>query len=751
MTNRGHHLARVLILTGGLVAPAVALNVFINLQAVSLPIGAPQDLVKISGISQPRQADLSDWFGSTPRLSGITVASWGRATWVRRAGSERVDLIVSDHALLPVLGLTPSEGRGFDRRDLSEPGVALVTEGFRRRAFPGRPVLGEVLVLNGQAFQVVGVVPDALRRLGRVDIIVPRYEHRYWGLNLGTGSALAQQMILGRLAPGTSVQELLREMERLQRLQETTGGGHSTVSVTKLIEVLSGPVIPTLRAAATGAAAIFALALVAVFMLAALHTIERFEEFSIRIALGATRVRVGLEAFRPWMPALLTSTALAVSVGSAIVEGIRRTLPSLGDAHPSPGLSWGGIALVAGVLGLVAAAGSQLPLAYAQAAGLNLSIAQFRRRRGSLVSLGMAVACALTISLLCGALTATIGMARQAGRPIGIEPGGVSTLAIDLGENLTREQALQAWAALDSGLGGQPLALISFPPWIGNGPRLWVGGSNPSSGTLSPVSYVMGTVVPTLRIPLLSGIDPFVGKAISSEVLLSKSLADRLKVGIGGSVSVGDDPRRVAGVVADVEDPFDAPESPRLRVYESLSSARATSAILVGRMPGSALPGVKASVERLIPSASVAGAVSLDALLLDRLQTQKLWTAVLNWYAVFATVLTALGLHALAARLLVQRSRELGIRLALGATNSAVQRALFGPLLLPGVSGLAGGMGLGYLVSLQIAAAMTWANPTEARTYFAVLVLALVVAGAAAAPVLTRAARLQVAQLIRDL
>ena len=644
----------------------------------------------------------------------------------------------------------PLEGRGFDRRDLAEPAVALVTEGFRRRLFPDRPVLGEVLVLNGQSFQVVGVVPDALRRLGRVDVIVPRFEHRYWGLNLGTGSAFAREMIVGRLAPGTSVQELLLEMERLQRLQETTSA-HSTVSVAKLADVLSGPVIPTLRAAATGAAALFALAVIAVFMLAAMQTVERFEEFSIRIALGATRLRVGQQAFRPWLLALLASTAMATALGSAVVVGIKGTLPSLGDAHSTHGLSWGGMALVAGVLGMVAAVGSQLPLAYAQAAGLSLSLEGSRRRRGWMVSFGMTVACALTISLLCGALTATVGLARQAGRSIGIEPEGVSTLAIDLGENLTREQTAQMWTALDTGLGGQSLALIAFPPWVGNDSRLWVGGSDRSNGAMSPVSYVMGTVVDTLRISLLSGFDPFVAQASSTEVLLSKGLADRLKVGPGGIVGVGGDPRRVAGIVADVEDPFDAPESPRLRVYASLWLARVPSAILVARIPGSALADLKAATERVIPKASVTSAISLDALLLGRLQTQKLWTAILNWYAVFATVLTALGLYALLSRLFVQRSKELGIRLALGATNRSTQLALLAPLLMPGLVGLSGGLGLGYLVSLQIAAAMAWADAADGSTYLAVVLLALAVAGIAAAPVLTRTARLQVAQLIRDL
>ncbi len=741
-------LTRFIVLVTGLLGPVVVFEAMRAAFVERLPFGHPENLVLIKGAAQPGKLEFADWFGATPTVSGLTILSYGRATLAGEGVGRRVEVLTADHMTLHVLGLSPLAGRPFSREDLTSVNTALVSPAFWRRELGGTS-LARQLRLNGRSYDVIGVAPEALSRLGRFDIVLPRNEGRFWGSPMGQGETPWDQMILGRRTAGASVADVQREIERLQRLRERSTQ-HSTVTVTSLRDALTSPALPTLRALSLAAAVLFLLAAVTVGMLAAMQSAERLHEFNIRAALGATGGRLHVEGMRPWLAAMAPAAVFAICLAVPLSSASRKALPSLGE----PAMASGAVILATSALVILlllsAFVGTHIPMRLSGIGLFGGAPLTPRQTRGPMGAWVVGAQLSLSLGLICAATVAGLGLHDQFSRDLGLSTEDIQAFQIDLGEGQPLPDLSRAWRRLRVEALGHEGSFGEAMPWMS--PRsLWV--TNPSSheGGLVGITQVSSGFFSLLGIRFRAGSDPFLGGPSTSEVVVSDVLAKRLAIEVGSVVEIDDEPRRVAGVVNAVNDITKGVDGATMQAYIGIDSATppASATVLLRGSAREALRA-KARVEAALPDAAVSDPSSLTTAFGKRLERQRLGTALLCVYASLACVLAGLGLHGLMCRRVSQVRREIGVRLALGADQRTIHRELLRPLMLPVVVSAIVGVFVGLQLSSAVAALILWARPLEPGNYAISVLGALLVAVVAAWPALRAASRVQPADLLRE-
>lgn len=749
----GPALTRVLALTAAMLGPAVVLEAMRVAFIDPLPFHDPQNLVSITGVSQPHGRDYIDLFAEARTLQAATCLRYGRVTWSRPGGSRRVDVLEGDHMTLSVLGLTPLQGRHFSRADLKSPRTALVSRKFLEEELGGGPSgLERALQLNGSVYQVVGVAPDSLARLGAFDVLLPRIEGRSYGLPMGESPSFLSNLTLARKVSRVSMIEVQQEMARLQRTQEGPGLGHSMVGVRGLQMVLTNPALPTLATLSFAALVLLLLSAVTIGMLAALLAAERVQEFAIRTALGATVSRLRVEAVRPWLQAMVPAIATSVLLSTVLSRFIRSALPSLGEI---PSFSTKAVLLTVAI-GLVLTTVAFVCTLIPQQLALHLGFAHgalSAAHRGAALGrlLGMAQV-ALSVALFCGAAVATRGLIDQSQRDLGIVSGGVQVIEMDLGEGRKPEALRADWNRLVAAVGDREanLSFGSTLPWAPTS-SWWMTNPTDGLGTMVGVTRVGAGFFSTLGIQFREGADPFSSGNETNDVVVSEEVARLLRVRTGAVVKVNDDLRRVAGVVNVVYDPTRGPGSvwPQMYLMANTGTRSEASASVFLRGSAREALAVRARIEATLPHASISPPSPLAGLLSSRLQRQRLGTQVLAGYAITAALLVIFGLSALMRRRVAQRMSEVGVRLVLGASRSQIDKAMLSAVTAPALLGTVLGVLLGFRLSETVASVMPWAKPLDPSVYALSALGGLLVVLISAWPALRLASRARPADLLR--
>ena len=750
----GPALTRVLALTAAMLGPAVVLEAMRVAFIDPLPFHDPQNLVSIGGVSQPRGRDYIDLFAEARTLQAATSLRYGRVTWSRPGGSRRIDVLEGDHMTLRVLGLTPLQGRDFSRADLKSPRTALVSRKFLEEELGGGPSgLERALQLNGSIYQVVGVAPDSLARLGTFDVLLPRIEGRSYGLPMGETPSFLRSLTLARKVSRVSMIEVQQEMARLQRSQEGPGFGHSMVGVRGLQVVLTNPALPTLATLSFAALVLLLLSAVTIGMLAAMLAAERVQEFAIRTALGATVSRLRAEAVRPWLQAMVPAIATSVLLSTVLSRFIRSALPSLGEI---PSFSTESVLLTVAI-GLVLTTVAFVCTLIPQQIALHLGFANGALSPAHRVAalgrlLGM-VQVALSVALFCGAAVATRGLIDQSQRDLGIVSGGVQVIEMDLGEGRKPEALRADWNRLVAAVGDREanLSFGSTLPWAPTS-SWWMTNPADGLGAMVGVTRVGAGFFSTLGIQFREGADPFSSGNETNDVVVSEEVARLLRVRTGALVEVNDDMRRVAGVVKVVYDPTRGPGSvwPQMYLMANTGTRSEASASVFLRGSAREALAIRARIEATLPHASISPPSPLAGLLSSRLQRQRLGTQVLAGYAITAALLVIFGLSALMRRRVAQRMSEVGVRLALGASRSQIDKAMLSAVTAPALFGTVLGVLLGFRLSETVASLMPWAKPLDPLVYALSALGGLLVVLISAWPALRLASRARPADLLRQ-
>ncbi|HJR61894.1 MAG TPA: ABC transporter permease [Vicinamibacterales bacterium] len=711
-------------------------------------------------VSQP---NFLDWRSQSRTFERIAASGGAGFTLTSGGDPEIIRASAVTEDFLPVLGATPSLGRNF-RSEEDRPGgrtnVAILTHRFWQRRLASSPgVLGTTLTLDGRPFEVIGVLPASFAWGGdRLDLFVPlapdparsRADHRL--------------LVIGRLAPGVSLEQAESEMNgiaaQLGRQYPDSNGGWSV-----RLRGFYDWFVPqetrdslTILMSAVGLVLLIACGNVASLMLA--RGASRQKEISVRIALGAERSRIVRQLLVESMLIALIAGALGLAIASVgtkllIAAGPAAGVPRLDELTIDTRVF--GFALATAILsglffGLVPALQASRPqiAETLKDASRGASAGAGRQRlRSTLVVAEVALSVALLIG--AGLLLRSFARLQQ------VEPGFEIDRLVTMRVNLPRTAypaAADARAfyerllSLVGALPGVRAAATSsgVPLTSGNTmSELRIPGQTTTPGV--PVSADWRLVSPgyfaSMNIPL-RGRDfdqrdvPKPGGRAMLVTIVSETMARRFWPGedpIGKTVVISSfdrDPHTIIGVAGDVRS-FGLDTEVGPMVYGSaMAYAGWNPMSLVVRSalddPLSHADGIRGAIRQIDPKVPVYEVREAGDLLTESFGSRRFNMYLLGCFAAIAMTLAAVGLFGVLAYLVSQRSRDIGIRLALGAARGDIVRLIVGQGMGLAIAGAALGVMLALTTVHKMQSLIFSVSPRDPLTFVAVPVVLLAVA-----------------------
>lgn len=688
---------------------------------------------------------------------------------------------------LEALQVRPHLGRLFTRADeaAGASDKVILTYGTWRDLLGSDPaVLGRRLVLDGRGLEVVGVLPrDFLTPFARGEGLFKIEPNAYTANARGSHAFEA----VGRLAPGATLagarEELALFAAREAQAHPDTSLGLGA-AVTPLREALTRdsrqPLLFLL--AATGLLLVIACVNVTNLFLARAAARER--DMAVRLALGAGRrdllatflaeallvagsgVALAL-LFAQGLLGLLEPLLLRSAPASLLAGGMRLSLPALAL---SLGLTLT-CALVVALAPTLQADRLSLRMVLSES-GRGLTSQRGQRFRQALVSaqVGLCLLLVLSTALFMRSLLWIEG------RDPGFRAAGRLTFTVSLPARTyaTEDQIarfyqalvprLQALPGVASAAGGRVL------PFSGSRARTIVyrEGQDPNRPG-DTLEADMNLITPdwfrTLGTPLVEGRLPQASDLQDGlrRIWISRSLAQRLYPGLsavgrrmhsgaGGDTTPDDPPLEIAGVVADVHDRNleRAPEDRFWLLHAHYPDPTLALVLETDASPAALRPALQAALRSLDPDLPVTGLDRLQDLLERSFQGRRMVTALLGGFTLLALLLAAVGIHGVVAFQVAQRTREIGIRMALGAEVGQVLALILGQ----GLRLTAWGLGIGLLADLALARVIRsqihGVQPLDPLSLFAALALLGLSAALASLLPALRAARVDPAIALRS-
>ncbi|HYN08975.1 MAG TPA: ADOP family duplicated permease [Vicinamibacterales bacterium] len=735
---------------------------------------------RVISASWPSFADWRD------RLTSFDGLAASRSAAFSIVDPEHPDRVIGRQAtwnFLRVVGVPPAMGRDFSQDDdrPGAAGVVIIRHEFWQRAYGGAPdIVGQTIRLNGTAKTIVGVLPEGFGFARSADVweTVGQYLVEGNGL-LDRGNHTGLNGI-GRLKPGVSEQTARTELRTvaasLSKEYPNTNSG-----ITADLEPLATRVVGDTKAvlwslfAAVGCLLLIACVNVANLLVA--RGASRQQELALRSALGCGRFRLIRQLLVESLVLSLAGAALGLAAGWGLLTALLALAPTDTPRLAEVGLDASavlfalGAALISGLLfGLLPALsssgvhGSQL-LVRSLRAGTSSATSRVRR-------VLIAVEVALALVLLTGAgLTLRTMHALSSLNP-GFDPTGVLTARITVGGQGWDAERVRAFsrdllAELRRLPGVTHAALaLSLPVEGSQWGSVFIVGDKPvppraelPSAAFAPVS---DEYFQALKVRLVAGrfFTPQDTDTSPRVAVVNETAAARLWPGenpIGKRVKQGwpewTTPwHEVVGVAADLKLNGIDQNTP-MQIYlpfpQSLSPAPAVI-VRSASDPSALTQPLRDAVHRLVPSMPVYAVQTLTALMDGAVARQRASMTIFSIFALIAVILASIGLYGVIAQSVNQRTHEVGVRLALGATRGEVLRLFLRQGLVTIGAGLVAGAGSAALLSRFIEDLLFGVTPNDLTTLWTVTGMLFVVAVAVCYWSARRSTKIEAAVALRE-
>ena len=737
----------------------------VSFMPTDLPLEVPPGLADSQWLvyrERQRSFDRATAFtGSDANLSGA-----GEAT---RLTGARVD--AEFFAVLgarPLLGRVPSAAEAA-----SDAHVVVLSETVWRERFgANRRVLGSWIQLDGVPHQVIGVMPRAFTFPSQSVMWMP------FAVHLAAHNSL-DLSVLGRLRPGVTPLRARAELASIMGALPHGGGPlHSVARIIPLEDTITGDVATSLFVflGAVGFVLLIACANIANLLL--IRAASRRREMAVRVALGAGRKRIARQLLTESVLIALAGGTLGIPLAALGVRALvaiapEGRIPRLEEVH----LDWRVLAFTMAVAVLTGLAFGLLPALQsarrppreAMAESTRLAGGSHGRLRGTLATAEIALALVLLTG--AGLMIRSFLSLRAADK--GYDGDRVLTMQVDLPNtkyaDAARQKAFHAelLAALTRIPGVHAAALVSTRPMDEVGLMGTVAVEGPSQ---LPRDYQVDKMLASPGYIAAMGLRLVRGRDFSAAddgrapgvVIVSQAMAHRLWPGmdpLGKRVSEGnptpDSWRTVVGVVSDVVQDRSMTRRPAMYFAYQQSSwtwSLFHATYVVRADPGARVaPAMRAALRAVDPDIPALQLMSMDDALMEVVAEPVFQTRLLGVFAVLALLLAAIGTYGVLAYDVTERSREIALRMALGATPGEVVR-----MVLRRTGALAaGGAAIGLLGALALTRVMAGSlyqvRPTDPATLLAVSATIVAVALLAGFAPAQRASRIQVmAALARE-
>lgn len=785
----GFALVAILSLALGIGATTAVFSVINRILLRRMPYQQPEQLVfvtpeKIAGgvTNASVTAKLFDeWRQQTRSFARMAAYNWTFTFLVHPDGNESVEGMLGSAELFDVLGVHPLLGRTFTEEEAreSQPVVLMGYEFWQRRFGADPAIVGKTIQLaRYPALTVIGVMPPDIRFLpSRGGAQEPNYNlHAQVGFWLPAAPQPTKPgeswNVVARLKPGVSLPQARAEMAAIAaaKILADPALAGLTAAVTPIDEVLSGEIRGVVLPLFGAVCLVLFIACANVTSLLVVRGLGRQKELAVRTALGATWVRLLRLALAESLLLALAGGALgillAVGATKLLLLAAPNSIPRLDEVTLDLGMLAFAVA-VSGLTGLTSGAVAAWQVlrpdvnqALKAGGGKQTQGHAGRRLLGGLVAGELA----LTLTLLIGAGLMVQTILRLVHVKAGYETHEITTMVVtSLKPNVFafHAEALQKVSALP---GVTAAAFVWGLPLTGNQWRvpLAIAGRPPPRNPQDRIVVSLRSVTPDYF--RLMGIALRTGRVFSDHdqsgsapvAVINGEMARRYfpdEEPLGQQLSLpGGKPMEIVGIVGDLHNKgLSAPVE--AEVYLPFFQSPAFSKHLAVRSKlGSAeiAATIRREILKIDPGAIIEKVKTMDRIRDDSISAQRFAMTVISAFSLMGVILAAVGIYGVMSHTVMQRSHEIGVRLAIGAQGRHILRLILGHGLILAAAGIALGLAGSAALTRVLRSLLFGVQPIDPLTFIAVPGILAVVALLACWLPAHRATKIDPLQVIRN-